>query len=444
MRNMSKEDFNEYMNQAKILLGQGKGEEAIKYFTKAEQEDNLNEEVYLGKGVSLANLERYEEAKEELSKVLKLKKDNGLALFHLANIEVLLGNKAKGIELYNNSIAVGYDNAQVFYSLGLMQEEDGDDDLAIRNYSKAIIKDPNRPDIRIRKARVQIKNNSHQEALQTIDELILSNPDVFEGYHLKFLVLESLNKFDEAEAVIDEALSLFKKDVNFALDKAAVLIDKKQYDEALSYLSNIKETMEVADTNYALRQIAMQEARIYAFKEDIDGLISSITKAIDFSKKNDFVDTEAWFMLMNCYITQEKFDEVLEIARTLKATDKDDSYTLSAHYYEPFALKGLDKMNEAMPLFKEAVSYYRAKSLENPGVLDFYSYRVMCLREMGDYDKALELADYLVNVGEKVAEMHILKATVLEAAGRKEEADGERKVAISVAQPGSTISRLIS
>ena len=82
--------------------------------------------------------------------------------------------------------------------------------------SKAIIKDPNRPDIRIRKARVQIKNNSHQEALQTIDELILSNPDVFEGYHLKFLVLESLNKFDEAEAVIDEALSLFKKDVNFA------------------------------------------------------------------------------------------------------------------------------------------------------------------------------------------------------------------------------------
>ena len=62
--------------------------------------------------------------------------------------------------------------------------------------------------------------------------------------------------------------------------------------------------MEVSDTNKALRQIAMQEARIYAFKEDMAGLISSIEKAIDFSKKNDYLDTEAWFMLMNCYITQ--------------------------------------------------------------------------------------------------------------------------------------------
>jgi len=114
------------------------------------------------------------------------------------------------------------------------------------------------------------------------------------------------------------------------------------------------------------------------------------------------------------------------------------------HYYEAFALKGLNRMDEAMPLFKEAVSFYRSKSLANPGFLDFYSYRVMCLREMGEYDKALEIADYLVNVGEKVAEMHILKATVLEVAGRKEEADAERKLAATVAQPGSTISKLIN
>lgn len=441
---MSREDFNEYMNQAKTLLGQGKGEEALKYFSKAEQEDNMNEEVYLGKGIALANLERYEEAKTELSKVLKLKKDNGLAIFHLANIEVLLGNKAKGIELFNNAIATGYDNAQVFYSLGLMQEDDGDDNLAIRNYTKAIIKDPNRPDIRIRKIRVQIKNNYLQEALQSIDELILSNPDVFEGYHLKFLVLESQAKYDEAEAVIDEALSIFKKDVNFALDKASVLIDKKKYDEALQYLANVKETMEVSDTNLALRQMAMLEARTYAFKEDIEGLISSLNKAIDFSKKNNAVDSEALFMLMNCYITQEKFEEVLTIARALKDAEEENTYTITGHYYEAFALKGLNRMDEAMPLFKEAVSFYRSKSLANPGFLDFYSYRVMCLREMGEYDKALEIADYLVNVGEKVAEMHILKATVLEVAGRKEEADAERKLAATVAQPGSTISKLIN
>lgn len=83
--------------------------------------------------------------------------------FHLGNIEMLLGNKAKGIELYNNAIANGFDDAQVYFSLGLMHEEEGNDDLAVRNYSKAILKDPNRADIRIRKIRLFIKTNTFRK-----------------------------------------------------------------------------------------------------------------------------------------------------------------------------------------------------------------------------------------------------------------------------------------
>lgn len=48
------------------------------------------------------------------------------------------------------------------------------DELEIRNCSKVILKDSNRADIKIRKVRLPIKNNLLPEALQTIDELILS------------------------------------------------------------------------------------------------------------------------------------------------------------------------------------------------------------------------------------------------------------------------------
>lgn len=198
------EDFQEYMIQANALMGQEKYEDAIKYFEKAEQIDNMNIDVYLSKGVAYANLESYEPAKLEFEKVLKISKNNGIALFHLGNIEILSGNRARGIELFNNAIANGFDDAQVYFSLGLMHEEADSDELAIRNYSKAILKDSNRADIRIRKVRLLIKNNLLPEALQTIDELILSNPDVFEGYHLKFLVLVSQEKYDDAENVIND------------------------------------------------------------------------------------------------------------------------------------------------------------------------------------------------------------------------------------------------
>lgn len=86
--------------------------------------------------------------------MLKISKNNGIALFHLGNIEILSGNRARGIELFNNAIANGFDDAQVYFSLGLMHEEADSDELAIRNYSKAILKDSNRADIRIRKVRL--------------------------------------------------------------------------------------------------------------------------------------------------------------------------------------------------------------------------------------------------------------------------------------------------
>ena len=86
------EDFQEYMIQANALMGQEKYEDAIKYFEKAEQIDNMNIDVYLSKGVAYANLESYEPAKLEFEKVLKISKNNGIALFHLGNIEILSGN----------------------------------------------------------------------------------------------------------------------------------------------------------------------------------------------------------------------------------------------------------------------------------------------------------------------------------------------------------------
>ena len=49
------EDFQEYMIQANALMGQEKYEDAIKYFEKAEQIDNMNIDVYLSKGAAYAN-----------------------------------------------------------------------------------------------------------------------------------------------------------------------------------------------------------------------------------------------------------------------------------------------------------------------------------------------------------------------------------------------------
>lgn len=422
----------EYMNQATALMGQEKYEEALSFLEKAEAEDRFNIDIYITKGVAYANLDQLDKARAEFEKALKVSKKEGVAYFHLGNIEMLQGNKAKGIEFYNNAIANGFDDAQVYFSLGLMHEEEGNDDLAVRNYSKAILKDANRADIRIRKIRIFIKNQHLQEALQSLDELILSNPDVFEGYHLKYLVLANMGKYDEAGEVISSAMLMFPKDTAFAIDKASLMITKKEYKQAIDYLESLGDTYEIDPEDE--HSIVMEKARAYAFLEDMDGTINSLEKAREIALQLDppRMDLESTYLLMNCYLNNEENEKVIECAVELKKAKGEDYYSLAAYFYEPFALKRLNKEEEAKKLFTEAVEYFRSVSLKNPGNVDSYAFRIMALRELGEYQKALDLSDYLILVKDDLAEAHTLRATVLEDLGRTEDAKEERAKAVSI------------
>lgn len=428
-------EFLEFMNQANVLMGQGKYEAAIGFLEKAEAVDRFNLDVYITKGVAYANMDDFEKAKAEFEKALKVNKKEGVVYFHLGNIEMLTGNKGKGMEYYNNAIAYGFDDAQVYFSLGLMYEEENNDDLAIRNYSKALLKDANRADIRIRKIRLLIRKEMMEEALHALDELILANPDVFEGYHLKYLVLANQEKYEAAESVLDGAMQLFPKDTAFAIDKGSLMITKKEYEKAIAYLDSLDQSYEVdAEAGHS---IAMEQSRAYAFLHDMEGTIRSLEKARSLFLEYDppRMDLEALYLLMNCYMNEDNLDKVLECARELKKAEGENYYSLAAYYYEPLVLKKQEKTAEAQKLFEEAVSFYRGISLREPGNVDSYAFRILSLREIGGLEKAMELADYLVAVRDDLAEAHTLRATVLEDLGRNEEAKVERAKAVSLGGP---------
>ena len=423
---MDKLAVQEYLTQGAVLAGQGKHAEALAFYDKAEQEDPMEIEAYLSKGIAFANLERLDKAKEQFEKALKINRASGLAYFHLGSIAMLQDDTAFGFENYNKAIANGYDDAQLYYSIGLFHEDGGDAEMAIRNYSKAIARDALRPDIRIRKARLLLQGNHIPEALQALDETILTNPDVFEGYHLKFSVLMQQRQYDKAEEVLNTALDLFPKDPGFIFDKASLLIEQKKTDDAFALLAELENAEDISSD--ILRRIHMERAQVFATNEDVKSAIAALEKAKDLAEKDGGFDPEVVFLLANCHISTEEFEKVLTYARQLieKASDGYTKYT--ARYYEPFALKMLGRMDEALPLYEEAINDYRNQSLAAPGSLDAYLLRTMCLRDIEQHDKALELIDYVVTLQPDRAEPRLLRVTVLEALGRSEEAGEETKV----------------
>lgn len=420
-------ECQEYLTQARVLIGQEKYSVAIPILEKAEACDRMNEEVYLTKGLCYANLKELDEAKTEFEKALKVNRKSGLALFHLGNICMMQGDRAAGIENYNNAMMNGYDDAQLFFTLGVIFEEEGNDENAIRNYVKAIHKNPTRPDVRIRKIRLQIKNGDAQQAMESIDEMIMACPEVFEGYHLRFLLLMEVGKVKEAEETINGAMELFPNDVGFALDKAAIMTAKAQYEEALEYLKQIETTMDVDENSR--RDIALERVKIAAKNADLDQTIEALEsmKRTALESVPPKVDSEALYMLMNCYLSDNQFEKAKENAEVLSKMEELNQFNIPAWYYLPYILKNMGKEEEAKPLYQKAVEKYRNLSLQHPGNIDFYVFRILSLRDLEQYEKALELSDYLVAIQEDLAEAHTIRAVILLAMGREEEAKAEMK-----------------
>jgi len=416
----------EYLTQGAVLAGQGKHEEALAYYDKAEKENPMNIDVYLSKGIAYANLDRLDEAKEQFEKALKVNRSSGLAYFHLGSIALLQGNIALGFENYNKAIANGFDDAQVYYSIGLLHEEKGEIDMAIRNYSKAIMRDALRPDIRIRKARLLLQSNHIPEALQTLDETILTNPDVFEGYHLMFSILMQLKQYDKAEEVLKTAMDLFPKDPGFIIDKVTLFIEQKKVDEAFALLDELEKAEGTDDA--VRRRIYMERAQIYATRDDVKSAITALEQAKALSEKAGEFDAEVIFLLANCHLSTEEYEKVLSYSRELLEKAGEGYNKETARYYEPLALKLLGRMDEALPKYKAAINEYRNQSLTAPGNLDAYLLRTMCLRDIGEYDKALELIDYVITLQSERAEPRLLRIAILEALGRNEEASEEAKI----------------
>ncbi len=416
-------EIKEYMTQGVVFSSQGNYEEAISYYEKAEKIDPMDTDVYIAKGIAYANMEQLEAAKQQFEKSLKINRKLGLAYFHLGSIAILEDDVALGFEYYNNAVANGYDNAQMYYSLGLLYEENGDWDMAIRNYSKAIQRDALRPDIRIRKARLLEEMDQLPEALQTLDEMILSNPDYFEGYHMKFGILLKQKKYDEAKKLMDDAIALFPKDPYFVIDRATLLLEQGKLQEALDMLTNLEGAEEVDFE--AKRKIYMSKAQIFSIQENLKAAEEELKKGEKLSEQEGEFDEEMVFLLMNVYFADKDYEKTLDLARKLFEKTESGYIKETARYYVPLALKMLNRSEEALPLYEEAINEYRNQSLAFPAHLDAYLFRIMCLRDIEKYDKALELLDYVTKLQPESTDVLVVKASVLEAMGKEKEAEEE-------------------
>jgi tetratricopeptide (TPR) repeat protein len=406
--------------QGALLLKAGNIEAARGKFDQAIELDPMLMESYKNYGDLYIATQEYKNAKNLYKKALLIEK-SGLLYFLYGNACFLNDEPHEGLEYYNMAISAGYDSDEMLFFMGMAYEHMNDDQMALRYFQKACIKNPSRPDYLVKKITTLIHLDMIESAEESTEELLKNSPELYDGYHLKTQLLLHKNNLTEACVFAKAASDRFPEDADLMYDYVKCIALSGDFELAYKLLDTAKQMKYFEDSK---REFTLLEAQIAAEKNDVERAISCCNECI-LLEAGDYFEGEARFMLMNLSLVKQDYDHAYEVASAVITHDGGDLYYYAALYFKPFCLRQSGRLEEAKPLYKEANSIYRLATLENPAAIDIYLYRVMCLKDMEEYDKALELLDFIYGVSEDIAEIYTLRADIYRILGKVEKSKEE-------------------
>lgn len=413
--------------QGALLLKNRNIKEAQAKFDKAIELDPMVMESYKNYGDLCMETQKYSDAKNYYKKALLIDK-RGELYFLYGNACFMNDNPHEGIENYNLAITNGYDSEDMMFFMGMAYEHLNDDQMALRYIQKACMKNPSRPDFKIKKISVMLRLNMLENAEESVDELLKDSPELFDGYHIKTQLLLNKGKLEDAELFAKNACDRFPDDADLMYDYIRCITAGQRLDEALNLIQKAKrmEYFEQSKRNFILL-----EAQIAAEKGDMQAAVNGCNecKALE---NGEYFDGEARFMLMNLYLANKTFDKASEEASQIIDKELEDNFYYAALYYRAFCMQQMGKTEQAASLFKEAASIYRVVTLKRPEAVDIYLYRAMCMRDLNDNNKALELLDFVENIAGEVAEIHTLRADIYKKMGKAALSDDELEKAFAI------------
>lgn len=180
-------------------------DEAINYFLKLLKLDNKNKEIFYKIALNYLKKEDYINTISYLFKFLDLDKNNYKCLYLLGWVHEKIKNFPKALEFYNSALEIK-PTAEVYHGIGAIYKELRFLDLALENYEKCLIIEPN-----------------YLPALNNIGTIKILKNDYFEAvnYFEKFLKLKNnssgvlLNMAQAQFAILnfDDGLTYFEESI---------------------------------------------------------------------------------------------------------------------------------------------------------------------------------------------------------------------------------------
>lgn len=406
-------ESNDYLMRARALFKAEKYVEAEKNFNKSIEKNKMNIDAYIGLACMYIDQKEYAKAKDNLKKVLVIDNKNGEAYFHIANIAFMNKDNISARENYSKAISFGYDSPVALYYMAMSNYATKDIVNAKFYLNQILEKNPENVKARLKLIEMSMSESKYEESLVQADQLILYRPDAFEGYHYKFLSLINMNKDEAALSVLTHAQKLYPGDKGFAYDRVLLLIKLEKYEEALEYIDAIF----IKEDNAKMAIMPLKAKilfKLQRFSESRDV----------FEKVNSkLMNEESKWLLTMTYIINQSFEKALNVVDNIINSKRDESniYYISAIFYKGICLKQMGQEESAKKAFFDGNQKIKMQSIKEPGNLSLFMYRILCETFLGNYELALELADYALEISEENSEIYLARSVVYKMMNKKEE-----------------------
>ena len=148
-----------------------------------------------------------------------------------------------------------------------------------------------------------------------------------------------------------------------------------------------------------------------------------------FYNKDEFNEDSLFYLIMiyiseNDYLNAQKYiDEIIEYKN-------EGIYYYSALFLKGQVIKALYGQNSCKDYYENTVGILRQGSLDYPDNLDLIIYRGIIYKELENYERALEMANYILAISDNIGEAYLLRAQIYEAMGDIEKSQSDKKLAV--------------
>ncbi|MGO9597505.1 MAG: tetratricopeptide repeat protein [Isosphaeraceae bacterium] len=402
-------DFRVNMNLGRHLFWHTppRWDEAIQYCSLAVALRPESAIAHRNLGHALALRGRSEEAQRSIQSALALDPTDPLAYYARADVWRSARNYQK--TLADISIAIKLDpNAWLYKNRGDVNHDNGDDDSAIRDFSKAIELNPKYAGAYLDRGISLTAKGKLREAIADLREAIKLDPKYSFNYNALGVALTRAGDHDEAIANYTKAIEVFPGYGMFYRNRGLAWAAKGQLDHAIGDYGHAIELSSRDTQAYSNRGAALSR------KRDLDGAIYDYGRVIELDPKSAW----AHFERGNAWLAKGELGNAIN--------DYNKATALNPRHAAAFYNRG--NARAAQHAYDNAIADYDEAIRYDPKYAVAHLNRGIASAGKHDYDKAIADYNKSIDLDPKNAKAYNERAWLWATCPDKKYRDGKKAI----------------